>query len=199
MGDRTFGERRPAKLSFVERPSLDLQTTRAMIHNDVVQDHAPADPVKGTAIPKNEVPLTPAAKQQLRTKKLAVEKAKLVNREHATTGKYSCLSPRDIQSAKCFDELFHTANKALHIVNLVLELIDPEFALSCHELSKSLKNDVDKYGHHLSRSECHLPGVVFHWNVDAKAVDQWHTDRNSAFGGEFFCILFDSKLGNIYH
>lgn len=157
-----------------------------MIHNDIIQDHAPAESL-GKGEEKKGDKLAGEAgtldAQALKERKLAVVEKKHLNRRSGLTDKYDALTTRDLHQAHCWDTLFRTTNKVLHLVNIILELIDPEFAMSCHKLSKSVKSDIDKYGHHLARSECHLPGVAYHWNSDAKAADKYHTDRNSAHAG----------------
>jgi len=169
-----------------------------MIHNDVVRDHATVGKLNSSSYEESLNEDTSLEGSVRKARKLQHQKQKAQNRKFAKSDPYQALSPHDQHQAICWDTLYMTVNKVFHLVNLALEMVDPEFAECSHKLFNTLKNDIDKYGHHLARSESYFPGAAFHFNADAtlnenprfdsNGVEEprkssWHEDERSTYTG----------------
>ncbi|KAF8300442.1 hypothetical protein DL93DRAFT_2102811 [Clavulina sp. PMI_390] len=60
----------------------------------------------------------------------------------------------------CWIKLFGSTEKAFHIINLIIEYIDPEFAEQMHHLREAISKKYPELGEGVS----HFPGISVHFN-----------------------------------
>ena len=83
-----------------------------------------------------------------------------------------------------WEELFSTINEPLHIVNAILERIQPDLAEQYEQLHEKIKQDQSREGFFLAFNDCHLPGLAAHFNMQPPDTAQgFHFDGDSLFLG----------------